>query len=517
MRKQSLTASLFLFLSCCSVGIFSQTDVAFTEILKTAKTVTDVMVVGADSQYFYVSEYDQDKAPALNLVAYGKADMKERWRKRIPLAVEGSANPKFEKIIHFKSGFLLFSTTYSKTTSQIQAFATMISMSGEMLSRPVLVHYMPSEDKAGIPVFDMRLSPDSSRFLLFFDPPYERRASENVSFKLYSPDLEMLWEKDLVLPYSQDVVQIHNYIIDNQGHLYMMSGRAPEKKSLNSGPPMAQGGRYVLFHYNNAENKVKEYDVSLKEKQVVAASFALRSDGSLVIAGYYGNNYQFMAAGTFQFELNPAGKGIKTASFMPFPAEFVARFAGAGESGTSPTIEDFYLDHIFPRPDGSTLIIGEQYFVEEVSRFDPVTGRQIVEYLHHYDDIIVCLLEPGGRITWSTKVPKQQYTRGGEGNCSYNCYYDHQTLRLIFNDDEANIDRLKSLPQGQAVDWNQSKNSITAVVLVTSDGQLTRKALVSNKDVSTLLAPGLSSQNPFGAGVLGYDAGKSYKFCLLKS
>ena len=202
---------------------------------------------------------------------------------------------------------------------------------------------------------------------------------------------------------------------------------------------------------------------------------------------------------------------------MPFPADFVARFAGAIDGGKSPSLKDFYLDYIFPRPDGSTLVVGEQYFLEENSRFDPTTGRQIVEYIHHYDDIIVSMLEGSGRIKWCSKVPKKQYTSSDGGNCSYNCYYDHTTLHLIFNDEESNIDRLKSIPQGEAMGWNQSKNSITAVVSVSSDGQLTRKALVANKEVATLLAPGLSSQNPFGAAVLGYDAGKSYKFCLLKS
>jgi hypothetical protein len=517
MRIQSLKIALLLFCSYCSSGLWAQSTVAFTELLKTAKTVTDLRVTGADAQNFYVTEYDQDKVPSVNLVCYGRADMKERWRQRISLVTEGNENPRFEKMIYMKSGFLLFSTAFSKSNGQIQAFATMLNIKGEILSKPVLVHYMTADDRAGKPSFDIRLSPDSSRFLLFFDPPYERKASENVSFKLYSPDLELMWEKDLVLPYSQDVVQIHNYIIDDEGNLFMMSGRAPEKKTLAGGPPLAQGARYVLFHYNNVDNKVKEYDVSLKDKQVVAANFALREDGSLVIAGYYGNNYEFSAAGTFQFELNAGGKGIKTASFMPFPADFVARFAGAIDGGKSPSLKDFYLDYIFPRPDGSTLVVGEQYFLEENSRFDPTTGRQIVEYIHHYDDIIVSMLEGSGRIKWCSKVPKQQYTSSDGGNCSYNYYYDHTTLHLIFNDEESNIDRLKSIPQGEAMGWNQSKNSITAVVSVSSDGQLTRKALVANKEVATLLAPGLSSQNPFGAAVLGYDAGKSYKFCLLKS
>lgn len=507
--------SLILVISLLSLSLCGQ-QVVLTDMLRGGKDVADIRVIGSDATAFYVTEFNDEKTPSISFVAYSLTDSKELWRRKILLPSSGVSDSRYEQALHMKSGFLLFSTSFSEVTGQMQAYATMLNSKGEQMGDHVLVHYITADARSRNVKFDVRLSPDSSRMLLYFNPPYERKASENLSFKVYAPDLELMWEKDLSLPYAQDVVQVHNFIIDNGGHLYMMSGRSPEKVLLQNNPPLAQGGRYVLFHYNPTENKVKEYDVSLKDKQVIATAFALRADGSLVISGYYGNNYQFAIAGVFQFELNPEGRGIKTASFMPFPADFLGRFAGSREMVSKHnSLNDFYLDHVFPLQDGNTLLIGEQYYVEESVRFDPVTGRQIVEYFHHFDDIIVTKADVQGRILWCVKVPKQQYTSGKGGNCSYNCFLDEK-LHLIFNDDDGNQERLKALPQGEALAWNQSKNSVTTLVEVSPEGTLTRKVLVQNKLAESLLAPHLGSFHPLGTMILGYDMGKSYRFGVVR-
>jgi hypothetical protein len=121
----------------------------------------------------------------------------------------------------------------------------------------------------------------------------KEKAQKRLSFKCYSsPDRTPFGKKKFSCPYTQEIVQVHQLSVrQSTAILYMMSGRNPAKDSKLWQKP--QGARYVVFYYNAKTNKLKEYDISLKDKQVLSVIWLqLNQKQDVIITGYYSNDFQ---------------------------------------------------------------------------------------------------------------------------------------------------------------------------------------------------------------------------------
>jgi hypothetical protein len=147
---------------------------------------------------------------------------------------------------------------------------------------------------------------------------------------------------------------------------------------------------------------------------------------------------------------------------------------------------------------------------------DPVTGRTIVENLHHYDDIIVHQLQENGKINWSGHIAKAQHTSGERDKCGYNFFIYPEGISFFFNDHPDNFKILQQNPQARIDSWNGSRSAVIGQVSFDKYGKSYRKNLVSHKAAGGVLLPGLSNEQIYGSIVLGLAQNKDYKFCILK-
>ena len=495
-----------------SALITNAQSLSWTEPIKMARDIAQVSVAGTDASGFYVVE-EVKKDQSIKMSRYGLSDVKPQWTQTIDVP-SGALEQQFESLLHLKDRFFFFTSAFSKESEQFQIFCTMLDQSGKKMADPVLVHYALSENRETAPTFGYSVSPDSAKVLLYFDPPFERKNTEALSFKLYDNSLDLLMEKELLLPYTQEIVQVHSFVIDNSGNIYMMSGRNPVKSSTLYQRP--QGGRYVVFFYNYVENKLKEYDVSLKDKQVVSVVFGLNKNQDVVISGYYSNDFKFGAGGTFLFIISAAGGPVKAASFMPFSVDFMSKFMKVGEGEKNTSLSDFFLDHMIMQDDGSMILIGEKYYATEQLVTDPASGRQTMEFRYNFDDIIATKLESNGRQSWNVKIPKRQVVGSDMLACSYQYFITKDGLDIFFNDNGDNTSKLMALSEGEATAWTGNRNSITTVVHLNKAGTFKRETQLNNKETGALLKTDLTSPVPFGPRVLGYEDGKTYKFCVVK-
>jgi len=501
-----------VFTACLIFRLAHSQGVAWSEPVKTTRDVVGVEVISTDDKGFFVAELNK-KEEALHVIRYNYSDMKPQWNRSIPIP-SGQSGLEYEMIIHVKDKFMLFTSGFEKESEQLQVFCTFYDNDCQKLSGPALVHYTLSEGRTSAPLFGITLSPDSKHMLLYFDPPFERKTTEAISFKCYDAELDMIWEKEIQLPYTQDIVQVHKFLLDNTGNIYMMSGRNPLKQGVQWQKP--QGGRYVVFFYGHKENKLKEYDISLKDKQVLSVAFDLNSAQDVMITGYYSNDFKFSAAGTFLFVIGAYGTSVKAASFMPFPKDFLNKFLRQSQVENDVKLPDFYLDHMMLADDGTIILLGEQYYSTEYVITDPTTGRQTVEHRYNFDDMIATRLDANGRQTWNVKIPKRQFVTSGVETCSYQYFETPTGVQIFFNDDPENQQRLASLKESEASTWNGSRNSVTTKVTVDKNGEFVRETLVSNKEQDALLKTTLGSLSGSGVRVLGYEDGRSYKFCVVR-
>jgi hypothetical protein len=492
---------------CALLSADAQTQIC-SESFKLSRDLSGVAVAGTNDQNFYTVEVAK-KIKALNLVCRTTGNMAVKWSKAIPMP-SGTVEHEFESFLKLDSAFFLFTSAFSKESEQFQIFCTKFDNSGEIVGVPALVHYTIAEGRADAPKFGYALSPDKSKILVFFDPPFERKNTDPVAFKMYGTDLELIMEKDLVLPYKQDILQVHNFLVDNNGNIFMMSGRNSPKK--DTGIPPSLGGRYALFYYNYMENRLKEYDVNLKDKHLLSAKFLITSNQEIIVSGYYSDEVRNVANGTFFFLIGAGGGAVKAGAYMPFPTDFNAKFIKENEQQANQSIKDFYLDELILTDDGGVLLIGEQYYVSETSEFEPLTGRIQIENRHNYDNVLITKLEPNGRQSWNVKIPKRQYSLSATNECSYACYLNDSGVVFYFNDNSENQDKLLALPDGEATAWTGAGKSVVTACSVSMDGQYERKTLPN----TNLMLVDLSSHVIQGEPILAIKQDKMHKFCVIK-
>jgi hypothetical protein len=486
----------------------------FTQPVKLPRNASQTGVIDADTLGFYVMTEEQGKEELIHLSRYSNLRMEERWRKSFNISLLTNPLQHFAGIVHLKKHFLLFTSGYNKERDRFFAYAIPIDNDGQIMHDPVLIHSMKTQGHLSPPSIEWRVSPNEKQVLVFFEPVRDRTKDEAIGFKLYSADLELLLEKDLLLPFEKDMVQLHQYVFDNSEGVYMLSGRNPEKTATIFDQP--QMGRYVVFYYSFSENKLKEYDVSLKDKQVVSVAFDLRAGGELVIGGYYSNDLSTSVSGTFVFELLPQAEGIRNAAYTPFSGDFLSAFLSEREMKKQLGIPSLFLDHILLQPDSSIYLVGEQYYLTEQLINDISTGRQAVQYIYHFDDLSITKANGSGRTEWSLRVPKQQYAYTQDRTCSYSCYAQGDSLSILFNDVPENFAFLEKNPTEYAKAWFNAKKGVTTEVIVAPNKAFKRRMVVDNSLEDFVFKPSFSLENPYGIPVLGYEDGRNCKFFRLE-
>lgn len=474
----------------------------FSTPVKNKVSTNPVNILGKDNTGFFTAER-HDKEQSVSITRYNQSNLKTEWTKAIAY---GAGNPdmRLEEVVYLNNQFYLYTSTFHAESEQLRIYCTILNNTGTALGEPALVHYTLSEGREYAPDFGIELSPDKQKMLVYFDPPFERKTTEALSFKCYASDLDMLWEKEILLPYRADVIQVHQFALDNDLNLYMMSGR--KHSDSFSKLDKVESGKYIMFYYNAKENKLKEYDVTLKDKQIASVGLRFDNNINIVIAGYYSLDYKINISGTFFYTFASKGGGVLAASFMPFKKETTEKYAAEKPD----VIPNLFLKDIVILKDGNTLIIGEQQYRAELVINDPVTNAVRTETQFHFGDILVSKLEASGKHIMNTTIAKHQYSTDDLSDCSFAFYTDRSSSLFYYNDKPENIDPAKNAK------WSAGSSSITMKTIISDNGNIIRDAAFPNKDKTYALKPFMSRTQIDIPIVLGYTSSDSYRFCTGK-
>jgi hypothetical protein len=516
MKNLCTTRSYALKMNLLAISLLMWSVVANSQIcsgvIKIAKDESRQFLAGSTSEgYFVAVENERTQSVELRFFNYGSFEVKSSTVVSLP---EGNKDQKFEQLLFLGNGFIMFTGGFSKESDLYQIMATLLDAEGNRVADPSLVHYTVHQSSSRPLVFKAVASPDASKIVMVFDSKYEQKKDMPLSLKVYDRTIDLLWEKELTLPYQSDILEVHNYAVDNTGDVFLMSGRNPMKDAV--GIKTVQMGKHAVFYYNAAENKLKEFGVGLRDKQVVSAIFKVHPSGDLMITGYYSNDAEFAAAGTFLFTISAGGSAVKAASMMPFSKDFLLKFMREKQVENRPTLVDYYLDQMLFTNDGQILLVGEQYYITETVNSDPISGNRQSELRYHFDNVIATLLQADGRQLWSSKISKTQYVLNDPEYCSYALFANESGWQFFFNDSKENATKLVALPDGEATSWSGGTRSQVTCVELDTKGALTRSVWVDNEEDGLLLLPGWSGAETGGRVILSRSKGKSIKYCEKK-
>ncbi len=346
--------------------------------------------------------------------------------------------------------------------------------------------------------FVIHTSEDSSKILVYANPPFEKKEDEKFKVKVVDNAHQTLWEKEILLPYNDKYFELLNQAVTNDGDVFIVGYSTPDKTKGEKKKRKAPNRSYKLFRVSENENDILEYDLSLDDEFVqsvaVSADFG---NGTMGIVGFYGDDSYTGINGSFFITIDQKTLEVATVSTQPFTKEFLTNFMSERKAEKGKELREFTFRDLIRRKDGGAVIIAEQYYVRVVtSNMGGVgvgMGGTTTTYYYYYNDLIVLNIAPDGQIEWSSYVPKEQVsTNDGGFFSSYLLLVESPRLHFIYNDDRRNLERLA---EGKDVKtMSKPKKSVAVITTVGQDGQPEYDQLFRNKDYSAILVPRKSYQ-----------------------
>ncbi|MFK7905670.1 MAG: hypothetical protein AB8B69_11120 [Chitinophagales bacterium] len=497
--------NLVLFLSVCFLSfnaIFAQNIAEDVKVTwgnqhkeRSGSYITEV--VGIDAEQVYVLRYQRPASglaifqnnPVFLIEAYDK-EGNFKFNRGIPNEYD-KMRMDFEFVIHFNNRLLLFTSNYDRPNKTNVLY--MHEIDKRTLApkgSPKKVAYAKGRSRMNAGGFDYKLSFNRKQLVIVDLAAYKGNEQDEFGAQVFDKDMNLLWRKDMKLPYKDMLFDIEGYEVDNKGNFYLMGivyeGRAVKRRG---GKPNYQ---YSIWAYIDEGNNTKEYKMGLSESFITDMTFKVSNNGEIVCAGFYSPNKTYQISGTFYQTIDPQTASVELQTTKAFDKGFLAEFmsdkkAKKGRRG----LNRFDLDNMVLRGDGGAILMAEQFYVDErITRSSPGMNRSFgnntrVDYYYYYNDIIVVNIAPSGEIEWATKVPKSQVTQNDGGHfSSYSYMLKGRNIHLIYNDNPKNL-----FPDVSKTFSFNGKKSVVTLATLSSEGHLKRSLLFSNRDERIITRP----------------------------
>jgi hypothetical protein len=469
-------------------------------------------IIGEDEKGFYLLRTigETRRAPGeIFLERYSNDGITLLNSGRISVPKINGENVKFEQIFLLHGELLLFTSFYNKTEGSNGIYVQNVDEFGKGKTEPKLIHQIHANQKKNIGRFEIVLSQDSTKILICSNEPFERYSGEKMHYRVIdSQNLSPLWTTDIELPYNEKELRISNHIIDKAGNVHMLA-----KVTRKQEKDRSQANYYfTIISYIHAEDEIKEYEVSLKDKSVTDIAFKLSPSGDLVAAGFYSNSTKGvkpansfvgfnsislreetgMVAGTFYLKIDQQTHKITSRGIKEFDKSFLKEFMSDRSIERGRELYSYLIDHFIIREDGGAILVGEQYFNSVFCNYDPRTGIRNCNYHYYYNDIVVVNIDPDGSISWARKVPKLQHSVNDDGfYSSYIFGYDSDNLYFLFNDHPKN---LVLRDESRVRYMNNAYKSVVALVTINDKGDIKKSPFFAAKDQKVIIRPKIFKQ-----------------------
>lgn len=414
----------------------------------------------------------------------------------------------FEGTLLYNGNFLLFSSFYNKNKDLNYLFMETIDKKTlNSNGKPKVLATIKAEKRWNNGGFNHLVSRDSSKLMVFYDLPYERKEREKFGVKVFDENVNQLWEKEIELPYEDELFSITNYKVDNEGNVYVLGRLFKDKvKERKKGKP---NFRYVILSYKNNGETFKEYKLNLGDDFITDLTFQIADNGDFICAGFYSEDGTRSIKGTLFFHIDGETNMVTNKKKKEFKPDFLEKFMSDRKASNGGELYQFDLDELILRSDGGVVLIAEQFYIVTHTTRDQ-NGNMRTSYTYHYKDIIVVNIDPSGNIEWASKIPKRQITRNDGGYfSSYVLAIVKDKMYFIFND---NIKNLQEKDPKRLANFSGGKNGIVTMAVLDSKGEYDKYPLISTKEEGVMLRPKVCEQSGRKEMIIYGERGKKYKF-----
>lgn len=525
MSKQLLIIACLLYLWSNAEQLQAQANIPakleWGEMNGEPNNSVATKVIGITPEGFYVLRqkiaHNANAKPKV-WVEYFTKEMKLQRAEELDLKYKRKRRD-FEDVLYF-GGKLYLLTSFNNTAKKRNyLFKQEVSLRSLVPSKTLdMICETEARNIESEGSFGFAISKDSSKLLVYKDLPYERKNPERFGFRVFDTDFNLVWEKNIVLPYPDNKFTVEEYRVDEVGNVFLLGVLyEDDAKWRRRGNPTY---KYVLLSYLQNGEKNEEIRVDLEGKFVTDLTFRVAKDGNLVFAGFYSEKGTYSIKGTYFFQLNPHSREIMNRNAVPFEFDFLTAFMSEknkerameavenNDKRRSPELYDYSLDELILRSDGGAVLVAEQFYIEQQTYRDNPYGfypygyynpyyygspyNQQVDYFFHYNDIIVVNIKPTGEVEWASRIPKVQETRNDNG---YYSSYAMMTTRdgfyFVYNDDARNFGERKS---NRYYAYTGSSRGVPVIAKVSITGQVDLQPLIEKQDAGVTTRPKMCKQ-----------------------
>lgn len=506
MPMKTLLLPLFFFLSVVTLG--QEIQIEWGPEYKHASKLRTLDVVGTTNNNLYVLKHN-DRTFDSGFWELERYDLSMQLVHVFPLKLPTVDGKKItlDKVLIFNQNVVVFASVFNSEHTTLELYS--LTFKNDSLSNPVFRMQVEDVSKKRLGKFNYKKSENDSLLVISHVPNVNRGDEETrLAFRVFDVEFELLWGKDFDLK-QENLASLTNLLLDNTGNIYVLSDNKNDKgKEENAGKI-----NHVLYAYYFKENKLKQFELDLADKEITDVSFNILPNGNLVVGGFYSNTENFSIAGSFCLVIDYLTRKRTSSSLVPFSKEFLSQYLSHKKIEKGKELENYYFDHFVINEDGSSFLVAEQYYFYQTEDWDYRSNIVIVTDNYYFNDIIIVYISPEGQIENTIAVPKRQHTINDNGRySSYLLYAEGNSISLLFNENNKNLDdnATKQYTMGNA-------NRAHAVeVVVTPEGTVKKHTLFSAKEAKAVLHPSLSEQLANQLILYRSRGKKYYSFGILK-
>lgn len=389
----------------------------------------------------------------------------------------------FAQEIDLKKGTLTGSAREILWTTKLGGTFVMTGWSGHL------------EDK-----WNFYFSFDHKQLLIQYRKKPERRDDSRnndiIGFQVFDQDLQKRWGREIRMPYTEKKMDNEDYQIDRAGNVYTLAKVYNEERGDRHHP----GYHFEILKWSEKDQPVVKIPFRFTDKFVTSATLTEDPKGELIVSGLYSNKRNsYSADGTFILKLDQNANELNNVmkGTYEFPASLLGQFESArtrrriGRRDDKGDAEDEHLvlRSVTINSDGSTQLVGEEYYVEVITTYNGKTTT--TTYVYHYDDILAMTINADGTMRWARKIPKSQRssTRSGfrgAGDMGFKSYVFGKDTYFFFMDRESNME----LDEEHAPDTHDDHaRGVLVAVKVDENGKMSKEMVYNAREEKVRISP----------------------------
>lgn len=310
--------------------------------------------------------------------------------------------------------------------------------------------------------------------------------------KLFDRDLKVLEENGFKFPYdnflSTQIKLGNNGLVYFAGYQYETV--EDESKKLIKREKTEYGDLEILV-LDIESGEIEGFKVRT-EGDVKGFSFKIGNDESIIVSGLVGEGSGVSGAFYTKYDHKLIEKEFVQ---VEFEEDFITqdwsekkkekfekkrkKAEKKGQKKSEPTFYKYQMRDIIVKPNGSALLLAEQYYVRVVTTtYTDANGniRTRTTYYYYYNDIIAMNFDKNGELEWKTIIDKYQVSTNDGGY--YSSFFTVQKgndIHIIYNDRKSETIDTEGMTKSEISKLR--RKTVGKDVLINADGEISESKL----------------------------------------